>query len=87
MTLKREIESIKARNARVEADKAWETSKIRRGILALATYIVVVIFLLIINAENPFLAALVPAGAYLLQQYSMPFIKKFWVKRVYKKQK
>lgn len=85
MALKKEIDAIKQRNARVEADKAWETSIARRGILALATYIVVVIFLLIIHAENPFLAALVPAGAYLLQQYSMPFIKRYWLKRVYKK--
>lgn len=85
MTLKKEIELIKARNARVEESKAWEVSKTRRGILALATYVVVVIFLLIINAENPYLAALVPAGAYLLQQYSMPFIKNFWKKNIYKK--
>lgn len=85
MDTRKEIKSIKERNARVEADKAWETSPVRRGILAIATYIVVVLFLLIINAENPFLAAIVPAGAYLLQQYSMPFIKKIWVKEVYKK--
>lgn len=85
MNTKKEIESIKQRNARVEADKAWETSMTRRLLLAAATYIVVLYFLAIINAQNPFLAALVPAGAYLLQQYSMPFIKKAWVKKVYKK--
>jgi len=85
MNVKKEIESIKARNARVEADKAWEVSLTRRLLLAVATYIVVVYFLIIINAENAFLAAIVPAGAYLIQQYSMPFIKNIWLKKIHKK--
>ena len=36
-SLEKELEAIKERNKRVEADKAWETSKNRRGIIAAAT--------------------------------------------------
>ena len=83
--LDEKVESIVERNKRVEIDKSWETSKLRRGILASVTYLIVLYFLILINAPNPFLNAFIPAGAYLIQQYSIPFIKKFWVKNIYKK--
>jgi hypothetical protein len=51
--MKKEIETIMERNKRVERDKAWETSFARRGIIATLTYIVIVIFLIIINIPNP----------------------------------
>ena len=76
---------IKERNARVEADKAWETSKTRRGIIAVFTYLVVVLFLVSIEAPNPWMTALVPAGAYLLSTLTLPFIKELWVASSYKK--
>ena len=38
MNFKKEIEEIKKRNARVEADKAWETSWARRILVALLTH-------------------------------------------------
>ncbi|MDO8647166.1 MAG: hypothetical protein Q7R70_02000 [Candidatus Diapherotrites archaeon] len=78
------VNSILERNKRVESDKAWETSKARRLVLAVATYVVVWFFLIVINAPNPELAALVPAGAFLLQQYSLPFLKDWWVEKVHK---
>ncbi len=83
--IEQKINSILERNSRVEADKAWETSNVRRFALAIATYFVVLYFLVLINAPNPEFAALVPAGAYLLQQYSLPFLREWWVKNVYKK--
>ncbi len=79
------ITEIKDRNARVEADKAWETCWIRKGIIAIFTYFVVVAFLIIINAPDPWLAALVPAGAYLLSTLTLPFVKNWWIKNRYKK--
>ncbi len=51
--MKKEIDKINERNARVEADKAWETSIIRRAIIAVLTYIIIVIFLMIIHAPVP----------------------------------
>jgi hypothetical protein len=40
-----EVGEIKARNRRVELDKAWETSLTRRSIIAAITYAVAVIFM------------------------------------------
>jgi len=80
-----QIKQILERNARVEADKAWETSKTRRALIAAATYLVVVLFLHLINAPNPWLNALVPACAYLLSTLTLPFIKKWWLENAYRK--
>jgi len=38
--LEQEIQTIQQRNARVEVDKAWETSIFRKVSIALLTYIV-----------------------------------------------
>jgi hypothetical protein len=79
------LQEIKERNARVEADKAWETSKARRGIIALFTYFIVVLFLVLIDAPNPWMTALVPAGAYVLSTLTLPFVKRWWIANTYKK--
>ena len=38
MSLEERVAKIEARNAKVEADKAWETSWVRRFSIALLTY-------------------------------------------------
>jgi len=78
MDVEAEIKSIKERNARVEADKAWETSFARRAIIAAGTYVLSAIFLLTINAQNPYLAALVPALGFLISTLTLPFLKAAW---------
>ena len=83
--MKKEIESIKERNKRVETDKAWETSKTRRAIIALTTYFVIVIFLYIIGVPEPWFVASVPTIGYVLSTLTLPFFKKFWIKNMYKK--
>jgi len=83
--MKEEIESIKERNKRVEADKAWETSKTRRVIIAILTYLIIVIFLFSINAPNPWLSAMVPVLGFILSTLTMPFLKNIWINRVYKR--
>ena len=83
--MKKEIESIKERNKRVEADKSWETSKTRRAIIALMTYFIIVIFLYIIGVPEPWFVALVPTIGYVLSTLTLPFFKKFWIKSIYKK--
>ena len=50
--LEQDLEAIKERNAKVEADKAWETSFVRRGAIFIATYIVVAYFLILVNASG-----------------------------------
>ena len=83
--MKKEIALIKERNRRVEIDKAWETSKTRRIIIAFITYIIIVIFLLMINAPSPWLIALVPTIGYVLSTLTAPFLKKWWMESIYKK--
>jgi|GEM_PF-132197 len=74
------IALIEERNRRVELDKAWETSWTRRAAIAVLTYIVIVIMLVLINAENPWLGALVPVLGFLLSTLSLPFIKRLWAR-------
>ena len=80
MDVEAEINSIRERNARVEADKAWETSFARRMTIAIGTYVLCAILLLAINAQNPYLAALVPAFGFLLSTLTLPFLKSAWLR-------
>lgn len=82
--LEKEIEKIKERNKRVEADKAWETSMTRRIIISAATYIVIVLFLSASNIPNPWLNAIIPTLAFLLSTLSLPFFKKLWRRYIHK---
>ena len=82
--LEKEIEIIKQRNAKVEADKAWEVSYFRVFLISAVIYIVAVKFLYFIGTENYFLNALVPTMGYFLSVQSLPFIKKWWIKNFIK---
>jgi len=73
------IESIKDRNKRVELDKAWETSFVRRGFIACVTYGIAVWFMWSIGVEDAYLNALVPMGGYILSTLSLPFLKQRWI--------
>ncbi len=74
------IADILERNRRVEAYKAWETSKTRRGFIMLITYITAVVFLHFIGNTEPFIHALVPTGGYLLSTLSLPQLRRWWLK-------
>ncbi|MFA6475920.1 MAG: hypothetical protein WCV68_00740 [Candidatus Paceibacterota bacterium] len=82
--LQQEIEQIKERNKRVEADKAWETSWARKIVVLVLTYIVIVIFFSFARLPEPFLNAIVPALAFVLSTLTIPVIKKFWLEKFYK---
>ena len=78
-TLKKEIESIKKRNKRVELDKAWETSWTRRICIMVLTYIVVVIYSFVIKSvDNVFLSSLVPVIGFTLSTLSLKAVRKIW---------
>jgi len=83
--MQKEIELIKYRNKRVEADKAWETSRTRRVIIAIMTYFIIVIFLFTIDATNPWLISLVPTIGYILSTLTLTLMKKQWIKYIHKK--
>jgi len=79
--LRTEIKLIKARNKRVEADKAWETSWTRRIIIAILTYFVIVIFFVFAKLPEPFVNAIVPALAFILSTLTVSFFKQQWINR------
>lgn len=76
------IKKIEERNKRVEEDKAWETSWIRRCCIAILTYIVVVLYTYTISKiNNIFLSSLVPVIGFLLSTVSLNGIRKIWSKK------
>ncbi len=83
--LEKEIEQIKVRNSKVEADKSWETSKTRKIIISIATYIVIGLFLSVARIPDPWLSAIIPSLAFILSTLSLPMFKELWIKHFYKK--
>ena len=70
--LENEIEKIKERNKKVELDKAWETSIVRKLCICILTYIVVVIYSYLTNKiSNIFLSSLVPVIGFTLSTQSL----------------
>lgn len=74
------LEQITTRNRTKELDKAWENSWTRRIIIAALTYISALIFLWIIEVPEPYWAACVPVGGFLLSTVTLAPIKKWWLK-------
>jgi len=83
--IKREINLIKERNQRVEIDKAWETSIFRIVFVLIMTYIITAVVFYFIGINNFLLNALIPAVGFYLSTQSLPFIKKWWIDKFYKK--
>lgn len=80
--LEKEIEEIKKRNKRVEKDKAWETSFVRKLAIAVLTYCVVLLYsYLISKVSNVFLTSLVPVIGFILSTLSLNVIRKIWEKK------
>lgn len=82
--LEKEIQKIQDRNKRVELDKAWETSKFRKIVIAVLTYFVIVLFFVFAGLPNPFVNAIVPTLGFILSTLSLPLFKKVWLKYVHK---
>jgi hypothetical protein len=81
--LKNELELIKSRNARVEADKAWEGSATRIGMISLITYVVAASVLFLLGAKRFWLDACIPPIGFFLSTQSLPKIKEWWLKNRY----
>lgn len=79
--LEQRIAAIEARNKKVESDKAWETSWVRRISIGVLTYIVVVVYLSIIHNDAPFINALVPVVGFLLSTLVMSRIRALYESR------
>lgn len=79
--LEKRLSAIEERNAKVEADKAWETSWTRRIAIAVLTYLVIVAYLHFVIHVEPWLNALVPVAGFLLSTLTISYLKKFWIDR------
>ena len=79
--IQKDIDLLKERNKRVEADKAWETSVFRVISITLITYIIALFVMWGIGAENPLTGALIPTIGYFLSTQSLPIIKRWWIGR------
>ncbi|MFZ1484139.1 MAG: hypothetical protein WAS36_03945 [Candidatus Saccharimonadales bacterium] len=75
------IAKLEARNARVDGDKAWETSWTRRLSIMALTYIVVAFYLYYVVHIDPWINALVPVIGFLLSTLTVSLLKKYWLKR------
>lgn len=75
------LATIEQRNERVENDKAWETSWVRRISVMTLTYLVVVAYLHFVVKIDPWVNALVPAIGFLLSTLTISLIKNQWLKR------
>lgn len=81
MSLEERVEAIEARNERVQSDKAWETSLVRRLCIAVLTYGVVLIYLSLVNNSSPWVNAIVPAAGYFVSTLVMRGAKDYWQSR------
>ncbi|NCC21634.1 MAG: hypothetical protein EOM26_04130 [Alphaproteobacteria bacterium] len=81
--IEHELDLVLQRNKAVEGDKAWETSKSRKAIIAVYTYLVVWGWLAAIGVEDAHLHALVPACAFLISTLTLPFAKRVWLTRYF----
>jgi hypothetical protein len=76
-----EIDAIKARNKKVEAEKTWETSWQRRVLILLITYIFMVFFMNLIGVKWVFVNAMIPTFGFYLSTLSVGFLKKKFIQK------
>lgn len=75
------LAEIESRNARVEGDKAWETSWTRRISIMVLTYVVVCVYLQFVVKIDPWINALVPVIGFLLSTLTLSLLKQYWLER------
>jgi hypothetical protein len=81
------IEKLETRNRRVEGDKAWETSWLRRISIMVLTYLVVVIYLRFVVHISPWVNALVPVLGFAASTLTLSLLKQTWLEKRESKQK
>lgn len=76
--LEKRIEIIEKRNQKVETDKAWETSTMRKLLLIIYTYITISLYMKFVLGADPWLNAIIPSLGFYLSTLSLPFFRKLW---------
>lgn len=85
MNLEERIAKIEARNKKVEADKAWEGSWTRKGLIALFTYLAIAGYMGFILRIDPWINAIVPTVGFLLSTLTLSYFKALWMNHIYGK--
>lgn len=80
-TTEERLDALEARNKRVESNKAWETSLERRSAILILTYIVIGVFLGLINTPHAWINAIVPSVGFLLSTLTLGWLKERWLQR------
>lgn len=78
--LEQRLSMIEKRNAKVEANKEWETSLTRFFCVAILTYLMMNLILWSIGGPFPPVHALVPTCGFMLSTLSLPWVKRWWIK-------
>ena len=78
-SLEKRVQAIEARNRKVELDKAWENSSIRRLVLFFVTLVFTYVFLEVINDDHPFGNAILGAAGFVLSTLTVSYLKKWWI--------
>ncbi len=78
--LEARIIKIEERNKKVELDKIWETSKTRKLLIVIFTYLSIALYFKYVLNVNPWINAIVPTVGFLLSTVSLPIFKKLWEK-------
>ncbi|MBI3619032.1 hypothetical protein HY213_03300 [Candidatus Peregrinibacteria bacterium] len=80
MNVEAQIAEILERNRRVEREKAWELSWTRRLTIVVMTYGIALIVLWSLGLPFPLLQALIPSGGFFLSMFSLPWMKRWWIR-------
>ncbi len=79
--LEKRIKKIEDRNKKVEGDKAWEGSTLRKTLIIVMTYCFAVLYTSLADNSNPWFGAVVPCAGFFLSTQSIDFIKKVWLSK------
>lgn len=85
MTIEERIAKIEERNRSVERNKAWETSWMRKLLIAIFTYCIIALYMKFILGVNPWINAIVPTVGFLLSTLALSWFKSLWARYMYKK--
>jgi len=77
--LEKDVNEIQRRNKRVEIDKTWETSKTRKLLLILFTYLSIGLYMSAIGVTKPWLNAVIPSIGFLLSTLTLSYFKSIWI--------
>ncbi len=75
-----EIQSLKDRNNRVEREKARETSRTRKLLIIVSTYLVMCLVFINLWSMRRYLDAIVPTVWFTLSTQSFDRVKKWWMR-------